>query len=454
MNIIVAGCGKIGLTLAEQLIKEGHDVTIIDNNERVLRHAVEYLDVMGIQGNAAMLATQRQAGIENTDVLIAATNSDEINMLCCLIAKKQGKNCATIARIRDPEYTDEISYLRDELNLAMVINPEQEAAREAERLLRFPSAIKIDSFSRGRLDLIRVRIPEKSGIVGLKLYELGQTLKVNVLICSIERENRIFIPTGNDDIRQNDVISFIAKAKDAYHFFDQIGIEYSPIHSCMIVGGGRISYYIAKNIMETKLNIKVKILDIDSDRCNFLAGEFPNATIINGDGSDQELLRREGIENTDAFLSLTGFDEENIMLSLYAGKLSHARLITKINRIAFENVTNDMNLGSVLYPKKIVADSIVQYVRALQNSQGSNVITLYKIADGRAEALEFKVGDNPKIVNRTFAELNFKSNVLVGAIIRDQQVITPRGSDYLLPGDHVIIVTTNSGFKDLMDILA
>ncbi|MDD6283546.1 Trk system potassium transporter TrkA [Oribacterium sp. HCP28S3_H8] len=451
MNIIVVGCGKVGMALAAQLNKENHNITIIDNNEKVLRHAVDTLDVMGIHGNGAMLQTQREADIKNADVMIAATNSDEINMLCCLIAKKEG-NCSTIARIRDPQYTDEVSYLRDELNLAMVINPEMAAAKEVERLLRFPSAMKIDSFSKGKLDLIRAKIPEHSNICGKKLSELGKSL--NVLICIIERGENVMIPGGNDEILAGDTISFIAKPHEANSFFQQCGIEYSPIRSCMIVGGGRVTYYIAKYIQESRLNIKLKIIDIDKDRCEFLADEFPDATIINGDGTDQDLLLREGIENLDAFCSLTGFDEENIMLSLYAGKLSKARLVTKINRIAFENVISEMYLGSVMYPKQIVADYIVQYVRALQNSQGSNIETLYKIADGKAEALEFKVNNNPAIVNHTFMELNFKPNVLVAAIIRDHKIITPGGSDFMLPGDRVIIITTNTGFNDLKDILA
>ncbi len=453
MNIIIAGCGKVGYTLAEQLNKENHNVTIIDTNEKALRHAVDSLDVMGINGNGAVLDTQREAGIKNADVLIAATDSDEVNMLCCLIAKKEG-NCSTIARIRDPQYSAEISYLRDELNLAMVINPEMSAAREIERLLRFPSAIRIDSFSRGKLDLIRTKVPESSTICGIKLRDLHRTLNINVLICTVERGAQVMIPTGNDTIMAGDVISFIANPKDASNFFAKCGIEYQPIRSCMFAGAGKVTYYIAKYIKESHLNCKLKIIDTDKDRCEYFASEFPKATIINGDATDGELLKREGIANTDAFCSLTGFDEENIMLSLYAGKLSNVRLITKINRIAFENVTSEMNLGSVVYPKQIVADSILQYVRALQNSQGSNIETLYKIADGKAEALEFKVGENPAIINHTFQELNFKPNVLAASIIRNGIVITPGGSDYLLPGDRVIIITTNTGFNDLKDILA
>lgn len=452
MNIIVVGCGKVGLTLAEQLNKEGHNVTVIDNDEKALRHAVDSIDVMGVQGSGAMMQTQKDAGVKEADVLIAVTNSDEVNMLCCLIAKKEG-NCSTIARIRDPQYTSEVAYFRDELNLAMVINPEMAAAKEAERLLRFPKAQKIDSFSRGKLDLIRVKIPEHSNLCFTPLKDLGMK-ELGVLICTIQRGEELRIPTGNDSICPGDEISFIARTQNVGKFFRQIGIDYTPIKSCMIVGGGRISYYIAKYIQETHLNIKLKIIDVDRARCEYLADALPNVSVVNGDGTDQELLKREGIEYTDAFCSLTGFDEENIMLSLYAGKLSNARLITKINRIAFENVTSEMNLGSVIYPKQIVAETIVQFIRALKNSQGSNVETLFKIADGKAEALEFRVQEHAAFVNKTFAELQFRPGVLVAAIIRKNHVITPGGNDYMQPGDRVIIITTNTGFNDLKDILA
>ena len=452
MNVVVVGCGKVGLTLADHLNRENHNITIIDQNDKALRHAVESLDVLGISGNGAMLRVQQEAGIKDADVLIAATDSDEINMLCCLIAKKEA-NCSTIARIRDPQYSEELNYLRDELNLAMVINPEMAAAREIERLLRFPSAMKIDSFSGGQLELIRLRVPETSPICGKTLAELAREEKFNALICVIEHGEEVLIPSGNDMIHPGDVISFISKPNEVFQFFQQCGIHYTPVRSCMIVGGGRVTYYIAKYVQEMKLKIKLKILDVDMERCDFLAEEFPDATIINADGTDQEILKKEGIMNTDAFCSLTGFDEENIMLSLYASKLSDTRLITKINRIAFENVIADMNLGSVIYPRQIVADYIVQHVRALENSQGSNVETLYKIADGKAEALEFRVHDDAAFTGKTLTELTFKKNVLVAAIIRDHRIITPRGSDCMKPGDRVIIVTTNAGFHDLKDIL-
>ena len=294
MNIIVVGCGKVGLNLADQLNKEGHNITIIDNDEKELRHAVDFLDVMGIHGNGAMPQTLREAGISDADVLIAATNQDEVNMLCCLFAKKEG-HCSTIARIRDPQYTTEIKYLRDELNLAMVINPEMAAAREIERLLRFPSAIKIDSFSRGRLDLLRAKVPDNSKLVGIPFYSLKNEIGLDVLVCCIERGEDVLIPKGSDCFMAGDEISFIASPKDITDFFLKLGLEYTPVRDCMIVGGGRVSYYIAKYCKETHLKLKLKIIETNRERCEFLAEEFPECSIINGNGIDQELLKREGI---------------------------------------------------------------------------------------------------------------------------------------------------------------
>lgn len=453
MNIIIVGCGKAGLTLADHLNRENHNVTIIDKNEKALRHAAEMLDVMGVLGNGAVLAVQKEAGVQTADVLIAATDSDEVNMLCCLIAKKEG-NCNTIARIRNPEYSKEINYFRDELNLAMVINPERAAAREIVRLLRFPAAMKIDSFSRGKVDMIKAVVPGHSPICGKTLVDISSLLKGRVLVCVIERGREVFIPSGSSVIESGDKITFIARANDAAEFFRQCGINYTPTRSCMIVGGGRITYYICKYVEDMRYKCRIKIIESNPQRCEFLADEFPNVTIINGDGSDQELLMEEGLPTTEALISLTGFDEENIMLSLYAGKQTTARLVTKINRIAFEDVIKELNLGSVIYPKLITADSILRYVRALSNSQGSNVETLYKIADGRAEALEFKVEDDPMIVGIPFMKLNLKQNILVACISRGEQIITPGGSDSLEKGDRVVVITTNSGLNDLKDILA
>lgn len=452
MKIIIVGCGKVGATLTEQLNREGHEITVIDLDGERLKHVVESLDVMGVVGNGAVYQVQMEAGIVEADLLIATTNSDERNMLCCLIAKKAG-NCHTIARIRNPEYSAEIGFIREELNLSLAINPELAAAREISRLLKFPSAIKIDTFAKGRVELIKFIVPEGSRLHNMPIYEVILKLRSNVLICALERQNDVVIPDGNVRIQAGDKISIVASAAEALKFLNAVGIPNNSVKTAMLIGGGKITYYLAKMLKDTP--IKLKIIEKDMDRCRFLSEEFPHAIIIHGDAADQTLLLEEGIRQTEAFAALTGFDEENIMLSLYAASQSetNAKMITKVNKIAFEGVIDSMNLGSVIYPKLLTADTIVQYVRAMQNSMGSNVETLYKIVANKVEALEFRVGKDAPMIGIPLEKLSFRKNLLVACINREGQIIIPRGKDMIEEHDTVIIVTTITGLKDLKDIL-
>ncbi len=450
MKIIIVGCGKVGATLAEQLNNEHHDIMLIDKSADVINSITERIDVMGVVGNGAVYKVQMEAGIQETDLLIATTNSDELNMLCCLIAKKAG-DCHTIARIRNPEYHSEINYIREELGLSLAINPEMAAAMEIARLLRFPSAIKIDTFAKGRIEILKFLVPDHSILHNMKVREVLSKLHCNVLICAIEHGSEVIIPSGESVMMAGDKISLIASPAEANEFFKQAGIDNNTIRTAMLVGGGKITYYVAKLLESTKIN--VKILEQNMERCNELSELLPRAMVIHGDASNQELLLQEGIGQIDAFASLTGFDEENIMLSLYAASQSKAKLITKVNRIAFENVIDSMNLGSVIYPKLITAETILQYVRAMQNSMGSNVETLYKIVADRAEALEFRVANEPSIVGIPLEKLELKNNLLVAFINRKGQFISPRGKDTLEEGDRVIVVTTVTGLNDLKDIL-
>ena len=355
MKIIVVGCGKVGLTLTEQLNNEGHDITVIDKNADTLKSVTDSIDVMGVEGNGAIYQVQIEAGIKDTDLLIATTDSDELNMLCCLIAKKAG-NCHTIARIRNPEYANETRYIREELNLSMAINPELAAAKEISRLIKFPSVIKIDTFAKGRVELMKFLIPENSVLHNIQIFEVATKLKCNVLICAVERGRDVIIPDGNFRLMSGDKISFIAAQGDAMHFLQQIGIVSKAIKSVMLVGGGKITYYLARMLDEA--GIRVKIIEQDLNRCYELSELLPRAMIIHGDGSNQQLLLEEGIGQAEAFAALTGFDEENIMLSLYAATVTKAKLVTKINRIAFEDVIQQLNLGSIIYPKMITADPV------------------------------------------------------------------------------------------------
>ena len=450
MKIIIVGCGKVGTTLAEQLNRENHDITLIDCDSEALQSISDSTDVMSVTGNGAVYQVQMEAGIKEADLLIATTNSDELNMLCCLIAKKAG-NCHTIARIRNPEYSAEINYIREELNLSLAINPELAAAREIARLLRFPNAIKIELFAKGRIELLKFLIPKESILDRMKVMDVVSRLKSNVLICAVERGDDVVIPDGNFEMRGGDKMSFIAPHADCADFFRKAGIENNTVNSAMFVGGGKLTVYLAKALADTK--IKIKIIEQDEERCRILSEILPHAMIIHGDGSDQKLLLEEGIRQTEAFASLTGFDEENILLSLYAASQSRAKLITKVNKIAFENVINSLNLGSVIYPKMLTADIILQYVRAMQNSMGSNIETLYKIVADKAEALEFRVrGDSP-VLGIPLEKLRTRNNLLVACINRNGRIIMPRGKDTLEAGDTVIIVTTHTGINDLKDIL-
>lgn len=450
MKIIIVGCGKVGTTLAEQLCREQHDITLIDNDAEALASLSDSIDAMSVVGNGAVYQVQMEAGIQDADLLIATTNSDELNMLCCLIAKKAG-NCHTIARIRNPEYSAEIGYIREELNLSLAINPELAAAREIARLLRFPSAIKIELFSKGRIELLKFRIPEHSILHNMRVLDVVGRLKSNVLICAVERGEDVVIPDGNFIMKSGDKISFIAPHQDSAAFFYKAGIENNTIKTAMFVGGGRLTYYLGKALSDTK--IRIKIIERDEERCRELSELLPGAMIIHGDGSDQQLLLEEGIGQTEAFASLTGFDEENIMLSLYAASQSKAKLVTKVNKISFENIINSLDLGSVIYPKLLTADIILQYVRAMQNSMGSNVETLYKIVADKAEALEFRVKADAPLLGIPLERLQLKNNLLVACINRKGRIIMPRGRDTLEADDTVIIVTTHTGLNDLKDIL-
>lgn len=450
MKIIIVGCGKVGTTLAEQLNRENHDITLIDTNEEAIQNISDSADVMGVTGNGAVYQVQMEAGIQDADLLIATTNSDELNMLCCLIAKKAG-NCHTIARIRNPEYSSEIRYIREELNLSLAINPELAAAREIARLLRFPSAIKIEPFAKGRIELLKFLIPEHSLLNDMRVMDVVNRLKSNVLICVVERGNDVVIPDGNFVMKKGDKISFIASHQESADFFKKAGVDNNIVKSAMFVGGGKLTHYLCRLLEDTK--IKIKIIERDEERCRQLSELLPKAMIIHGDGTDEQLLLEEGIRQTEAFASLTGFDEENIMLSLYASSQSKAKLITKVNKIAFENVINSLNIGSLIQPKMLTAEIILQYVRAMQNSMGSNVETLYKIVQNKAEALEFRVGKDAPLIGIPLEKLSFKDNLLIACINRGGQIITPRGKDTIEPGDTVIVVTTHSGLKDLKDIL-
>lgn len=450
MQIIIVGCGNVGATLTEQLSKEGHNITVIDVDGRRVEAVANQYDVMGVVGNGASFSVQNEAGIEEADLMIAVTTSDELNMLSCLIARKAG-GCSTIARVRNPIYNKEISFIKEELGLSMVINPEYAAACEIARLLKFPSAIKVDTFAKGRVELLKCKINEGSVLHGRPLTYLSAGLRCEVLICTVQRGDEVFIPDGNFVLQEKDVISVVASSRKANDFFKKIGMATNRIRTCMIIGGGETTYYLAKQLLS--MGIGIKIIEQSKERCNELSELLPQAMVICGDGTERNLLQEEGLPKVHSFVSWTSMDEENIMLSLYAKSISNAKTITKVHRIDYDKIIDSLDLGSVLYPKNITADYILQYVRAMQNSIGSNVETLYQLIEGKVEALEFRVNEQSRLVGVPLKELQLKDNLLIACINRKGVVITPGGQDSIQMGDTVVVVTTNQGFNDLKDIL-
>ena len=450
LNIIIVGCGKVGRALVEQLSKEGHYITIIDKNPEKIQSLTNLYDIMGIVGNGASYSVQMEAGIEDADLIISVTDSDELNLLCCTVAKQVG-DCSAIARVRTPDYSKEVSYLRDKLGLAMIINPELEAAKEAARILYLPTALEINSFAHGQAELIKIKVPEGNTIDGMTIAHLGRKIAPNILICAVERDGEVTIPAGDFTIQRGDIISFAASRKVAKQFLEDIGFKTNQVGNTMIIGGGKSTYYLAKLLMN--MGIEVKIIESNRQKCEELSILLPKAIIINGDGTDEELLKEEGIETAESFVPLTGIDEENVMLTLYARKVSKAKVITKINRMTFKTVLNDLDLGSVIYPRYITSEAIVAYVRAKRASRGSDIETLYHIFDSKAEAIEFRIREESSVTDVCLANLSLKKNLLIAFINRNGKIIIPSGNDCIRVGDTVTIVTTHSGLKDIRDIL-
>lgn len=450
LYIIIVGCGKVGTTLVEQLIKEGHDITIIDRSPGKIEELTNLYDIMGITGNGASYSVQMEAGIENADLIIAVTESDELNLLCCTVAK-QVANCAAIARVRTPDYSREAGYLKEKLGLAMIINPELEAAREAARILYMPTALGVNSFAHGQAELIKFKIPDGNILDQMTIAHLGKNIAPDILICGIERGGELHIPSGSFTLAAGDIISFVSSTQTAKSFLKDIGFKTHQVKDTMIIGGGKAAYYLAKRLLAN--GISVKIIENDRQRCEALSVLLPEAIIINGDGTDRELLKEEGIEYTESFIPLTGIDEENILLTLHARHVSNAKVITKINRINFKDVISSLDLGSVIYPRYITSEAIIAYVRAKKNSMNSNIETLYHMFDHRAEAIEFRIYEDSAVTNIPLKDLSLKKDLLICFISRHGSIIIPSGQDCILTGDTVLIVTTHTGFNDIQDIL-
>lgn len=449
MNITIVGCGKVGSALATKLIDEGHNITVIDINSDRIQHITDELDVLGVVGNGSSNAVLSETAAENADVFIAVTGSDELNLLCCLFAKKAGK-CHAIARVRNPIYGTEIDFIRRQLGFSAIINPELATAREISRILRVPAAANVDTFADGRVYLVKFQLNDVEKIEAMPLKDIPGKLGCDVLICAVEREEEVVIPKGDFELKNGDIVTLVATREKVLEFFKKLDLPTKQVKNTLIVGGGTIGYYLAKDLIEH--NIKVSIVEQDIKRCEELAELLPEATVLHGDGTDRKLLLSEGLPTAEAFVPLTNLDEENVLLSLFAKKYSAGKIVTKINRLEFDDILENLDMGSVIYPKYLTCDFILQYIRALQNESGNNIKTLYHILHDSVEAIEFTVHEESDVTDIPLYKLKLKKNLLICCITRGDKIIIPRGNDEIKVGDSVIVVTLQKGLNDIRDI--
>ncbi len=451
MNIVVVGCGKIGTTVVSSLDSEGHDVVAVDTNPAVIDEISDIYDVICICGNGADYDTLLEAGIDKADMFVAITGSDELNMLSCVIAKKMGAKY-TVARIRNPEYNDKnLPFVKQYLDLSLHINPELLVANELFNILKLPSAVNIETFSRRNFQLVEILIKENSVLCGMSLIELRKKYKSNFLIGLVMRNDEVYVPDGNFVIEKGDRVGIIATPHEIHKFFKTVGVMKKQAKNIMILGASTTAFYLAKMLLNAGSN--VTIIDKDKERCELAAQRLPGAVVINGDGASQEVLLEEGLLTSDALVTLTGLDEENILVSFFAMSQNVPKVIAKINRNELIAMAEKLGIDSIISPKRIISDVITRYARALQNSVGSNVETLYKFMDGRIEALEFNVSSDFKAQQIPLKDMKLKHNVLIGGIIRKRKAFIPTGDDFIAAGDRVVVISEGHKMDDLSDIL-
>ena len=452
MKIIVAGDGKVGSTLTRLLTAEGHDLTVIDIDSHVLDRSVERYDVMAVQGNSASMKVLQQAGTEDADLLIAVTNADEVNLLCCMTAHGMNRKLHTIARIRTPEYLEQTYMMRDIFALSLTVNPEKRAALEIERLLRYPGFLKRDTFAKGRAEIVELRVENGSAICDRPLHQLSDLLKCRILVCAAVRNGSSVTPDGNFVLRAGDRIFVTAPTDTIATLLKNLGIVTRPVSRVIIFGGGRISYYLAEKLQ--KSGIRVQIIEPDRERCVKLASLLPKTDVVCGDARDEALLDSEGIDTCDAVVSCTGLDELNMVLSLYAKEHGVPQIITKVGRIETTSVLGTLPIGSIVCPKDLSCTAIVRYVRAMQNQSGA-AVTIHSIAEGQAQALEFHVDGSARHCGEPLKDIKIKANTLICSITHGAETIIPNGDSQFNVGD-IVVVVTNGDFAPLQfnDIFA
>ncbi len=451
MNILVVGCGKIGETIVASLVAEGHNVVAIDEDPAPLSEIGNVYDVMSVCGNGADSDVLEEAGVRKADLFVAVTGSDNTNMLSCFLAKRMGA-AHTIARIRNPEYNDNsLNFLKQELGLSMAINPELLAAQEMYKILKLPSAIKVETFSRRNFEMIELHLKNDTPFDGLSLRDLREKYKAKFLICVVQRRDEVYIPDGNFVLRAGDKIGLTAQLTEIHKLLREMGLLQKQARNVMILGGSRVAYYLAKLLLAG--GSAVTLIERDQALCQELCMALPKAVIVHGDGAQQEILLEEDLCSRDAFVALTGMDEENILISIFASSQNVPKVIAKVNRDELSALAENLGMDCIVSPKKVITDVLVRYARALQNSMGSNIETLYHLMDGKAEALEFNVSRDFAMLGVPLKEMKLKSNTLIAGIIRNRTPIIPGGNDMILAGDRVIVVAADRRLQDLSDIL-
>lgn len=452
MNIIIAGDGKVGSMLTRQLSSEGYDVTVIDNDARVLESSVERYDVISVHGNCASMSVLQQAGVKDADLLIAATSEDEVNLLCCTTAHALNPKLHTIARIRNPEYTEQIYRMRNVFGLSMVINPENQAATEIERLLKYPGFLRRDTFAKGKTEIVELRVDSGSKLRNVSLMDLRSIVKCQVLVCAVLRDGTAIAPKGDFILREGDRIFVTALSENLTTLLKNLGILTRRVRKVTLCGGGRISYYLANRLK--KAGISTQIIDSDYERCKELCELLPDSDIIHGDISEQDLLESEGLAQSDALVTLTGLDELNMIVSLYASSRGVPQVITKLGHMGNRSVIDSLSLGSVICPRDLVCSNIVRYVRAMQNQTGA-AISVHAIADGQVEAMEFLVDEHTRNCGKPLKEIRLKPNVLMVTIAHGAVTQIPNGDSMFRQGDTVVVVTNGREvIRQLNDIFA
>lgn len=451
MKIVIIGDGKVGYKLAEHLSVDNYDVVLIDNNEEKLKEAINNLDVNCFAGDGVSVEVQAEAGVPEANLVIACASTDELNMLSCLVAKRLGAK-HTIARVRNPLYYHQIDLLKEDLHLSMVINPEFAVANEIARNLIFPDASKVETFVKGRLELVEFPVREGNPVIGYKLADIYSKFQIKILICAVQRGSEVFIPDGEFVIEEGDKLHIAAAHREIEQFFSRLGNRKRRVRNVLICGGGRVGFYLAKKLCS--MGMEVKIIEQCHERCEELCEELPKVTVIHGDATDHDLLLEEGVREADAMVALTGVDEENIIMGLFANKQGVQKIVAKVNEDSRAQMVEGLGIDSIVSSKNATVDAIFSYVRARQNSLSSaNIESMYRLVDDRVEALEFVIKEETKYTNIALKDLKTKPNNLIACIGRNRQLIIPSGSDSIQVGDTVVVITKSKKIQDITDIL-